>query len=312
MHTGIYVLKAFMEICFCHSFFHGMFSLQELYTQCRHYSASVRLDAVNGLKELISSNPELVSPNLSDILERAAELLIDKDTPVRQAAVRFFKLFLPGVTDKQISPFFPLLCAHLCCAMTHIYDEIQEDSLSVLDLLLETFPKLMITKSSQVLPNFIEQISRRQGQGKAKRSLTTNPNSSTSSVKWRISVLNRLYKFLNAILKYGMFESSNAASNSVISSQASNTEEVIYSSDCQLLVQPCPRRNRVAWTNPGFILGYIIKVKFSVINIMYIFISISVPVLLIVFFFIHLMMVQLQLIPLYCRVSVYYMAFLTY
>ena len=144
--------------------------------------------------------PDIIDQNLAAILEKSSELLIDKDATVRQGAIRLLKAFLSKVSEKQISPFFPLLCAHLCCAMTHIYDEIQMDSLLVLDILLETFPKLIVTKTSQVLTNFMDQISRKQGQVSGSRSLSVNPNSKVSSLKWRTSVLCRLEKFLVAIL----------------------------------------------------------------------------------------------------------------
>ena len=177
-----------------------MFCLQELLSHCRHYNTSVRSDAVAGLRELVINFPNVVDQNLAAILEKSSELFIDKDAAVRQGVIRLLKTYLPKVSEKQISPFFPLLCAHLCCAMTHIYDEIQMDSLSVLDILLETFPQLMVTKSYQVLTNFIDQISRKQGQVSGSRSLTVNPNSKVSSLKWRTSVLKRLEKFLAAIL----------------------------------------------------------------------------------------------------------------
>ena len=187
---------------FCREAAHFVFCLQELLSQCRHYNTSVRLDAIAGLRELVINFPDIVDQNLAAILEKSSELFIDKDAAVRQGVIRLLKAYLPKVTEKQISPFFPLLCAHLCCAMTHIYDEIQIDSLSVLDTLLETFPHLMVTKSNQVLTNFIDQISRKQNQGQdsGSRSLTVNPNSKLSSLKWRTSVLNRLEKFLGAIL----------------------------------------------------------------------------------------------------------------
>lgn len=128
----------------------------------------------------------------------------DKDSVVRQSVIKgLLKLILPLISEKQIVPFFPLLCVHLCCAMTHINDGIKVDSLLVLDKLLDYYPKLMISKSNQVLVNFIEQISQRQGEGHL-RSLTTNPDSETSSVQWRVSVLNRLQKFLDAVLLSSM------------------------------------------------------------------------------------------------------------
>lgn len=243
-----------------------LFIFQDLFSQCRHYSTSVRLEAVNGLKELITTNPELVRSHLSDIVEKSAELLTDKDSVVRQGVVRVFKLFLPMVSEKQMSSFVPLLTAHLCCAMTHIYDDIQVDSLAVLDLLLDNYPRLMIYKSSQVLFNFIEQISRQQGQGQAKRSLSTNPNSATSSVKWRSSVLSRLQKFLVAILKFHGESSNNKKTTETVAASAGDHEmsvtscEVTFTPDEVISVQPFPSYIRNQWEMLGFSIRYLLIV----------------------------------------------------
>lgn len=230
-------------------------NITDLFSQCRHYSTSVRVEAVNGLKELFTTNPHLVQSHLSDILERLAELLTDKDSVVRQGAIRVFKFFLPLVSEKQISPFFPLLCAHLCCAMTHIYDDIQVDSLVVLDLLLDNYPRLMIYRSNQVLSNFIEQISRQQGQGQAKRSLSTDPNSATSSVKWRSSVLNRLQKFLSAILKFQEFTlDSTCVSDGHNPSPTCDVYFTNFTLDEVMSIQKFPVYIQEQWVTPGFIL----------------------------------------------------------
>jgi len=128
--------------------------------------------------------------------------------------------------------------------MTHINDDIKVDSLLVLDMLLEHYPKLMISKSNQVLSNFIEQISR-QGQGQ-KRSLTTNPNSETSSMQWRVSVMNRLQKFLQAILVSHTDESGH--------SEKMDTEDVMMFESMDVnQVQMFPTYVRDSWEMSGFI-----------------------------------------------------------
>lgn len=183
-----------MNVKFC--------SLQELLTQCQHYSISVRHDALMGLRELLTSYPDLIKSHLAVVLERAASMFIDKDAVVRQAVFRLLKTVLPLISERQITSFFPIISAHLCCCMTHIYDDIQADSLQILDLLLDNFPELVISNSSQLLPNFIEQISCSKSSGDKKRSLTVNPNRKSSSQKWRTSVLGRLHKLLSAMMKY--------------------------------------------------------------------------------------------------------------
>ena len=96
----------------------------------------------------------------NSIAERCSELFMDKDPVVRQTVQKVLRLVFIEVSSIQIAPFFPILSAHLCCAMTHINDDIQQDSLVILDLCLENCPELVTASSNKIMPNFIEQISR--------------------------------------------------------------------------------------------------------------------------------------------------------
>ncbi|CAI9716540.1 pre-rRNA-processing protein IPI1 [Octopus vulgaris] len=191
-------------------------SIKDLMSQCQHYNSTIRRDGVNGLRELLVDYPELLSENLSQIMQKIAELFIDKESNVRQANLHLLKSILPFVSENVLSPFFPLLSAHLCCAMTHIDEARQQHSLSILDLLLHHYPKQLIQNSCQLLPNFLQQISLiRQSHGKkvlgklsknnfmdskSTRSLSVDPNSKLSSIKWRLGVLQRISKMLELII----------------------------------------------------------------------------------------------------------------
>lgn len=182
-------------------------------------------------------------------------MVSDKDNVVRRTVIKsLLKLILPSVSEKQIMPFFPLVCAHLCFAMTHINDRIKVDSLLVLDQLLEHFPKLVISKSNQVLLNFIEQISRQHGMGESRsRSLSTDPDSETSSMQWRVSVLNRLQKCLEAVL-LSCDEVEQSRSNKAEQSCESENYKV-YTPVTLNSVQVFPTFTRKSWEEPGFTYG---------------------------------------------------------
>lgn len=101
---------------------------------------------------------------------------------------------------ERVAPFFPLLSAHLCCAMTHIELSIQEDAMKVLDVLLEYYPALLAARPAVLLTNFLELISHRQSNGGTKKeqeakgrtwALSVNPNRTLTSQQWRLSVLLR-------------------------------------------------------------------------------------------------------------------------
>ena len=67
-------------------------------------------------------------------LTKACLCFVFQDATVRQALLRLLKHVMPQISTNQISPFFPILSTHLCCAMTHIYDDIQLDSLSLMGM----------------------------------------------------------------------------------------------------------------------------------------------------------------------------------
>ncbi|XP_069111264.1 testis-expressed protein 10 homolog [Argopecten irradians] len=177
-------------------------NIKELLTQCLHYSITVRHDALTGMRELLTTYPDLIRSHMATILERSASTFSDKDAAVRQANIKLLKSCLPLISERQLSSFFPVISAHLCCAMSHIYDDIQSDSLKILDIFLDNFPLLVIGSSNKLLPNFIEQISSSKTTGDKKRTLNVNPNRKTTSQKWRSTVLERLHKLLSAVMKY--------------------------------------------------------------------------------------------------------------
>ena len=192
--------------------------LQDLFSRCEHYNASVRQDAMTGLYELLAAHPQLVPTHLSPLFACLAHMFIDKDATVRGSLRRLLRLIFPQVAPTQMHPFFSLLTAHLCCAMTHICEDIQVDSLTVLDLCLQFYPTLVTTAAPQLLPNFVEQISR-QGQSSQAgqtRALLVNPNSRLSSQKWRSQVLDRLHRFLQAMLNGQLVESGGQVHQSSV------------------------------------------------------------------------------------------------
>ena len=126
--------------------------LQELFSRCDHYNTTVKQDALTGLHQLLSAYPELTHSHLSPLLSCLAHIFIDKDAAVRASVHRLLRLILPRVSSAQIQPFFFLLTAHLSCAMTHICDDVQVDSLAVLDLLVQFYPTLGVSRFHSTYP----------------------------------------------------------------------------------------------------------------------------------------------------------------
>lgn len=171
-----------------------------------HYSAGVKQSALVGLKDLLSQYPFIIDAHLSNIISEVAAVFTDKDSGVRGAAVCLLQFLASKLRAEQIAPYFPLVSAHLSSAMTHISEGIQEDSLKVLDILLEEYPVLLTDRSSILLKNFVELISHQQLSKRLKNRekiswmLSVNPNRRVTSQQWRLNVLVRLRKFLRALV----------------------------------------------------------------------------------------------------------------
>lgn len=209
--------------------------------------------ALLGLRELLALSPSLLEQHLSRLLSEVAAVFADKDGNVRAAATRvlksvtqvikmynitikitpnlwfylktnmlcsfvFSRFIAQSVPAERVAPFFQLLSAHLSCAMTHIEAGIQEDSLKVLDVLLEHYPALLAERPTVLLTNFLELISHRQGSAGAKRAqdvkgrtwtLTINLGRAVTSQQWRLSVLLRfvvhVYTDSEEIYKYAFW-----------------------------------------------------------------------------------------------------------
>ncbi|KAB0365759.1 hypothetical protein FD754_009915 [Muntiacus muntjak] len=181
-------------------------NIKDLLSQMHHYNAGVKQSALLGLRDLLSQYPYMLDAHLSHILSEVAAVFTDKDAAVRSAAVQLLRSLAPHIRAEQISPLFPLVSAHLSSAMTHIAEGVQEDALRVLDVLLEQYPALLTDRSSILLKNFVELIShQRPSRGLVNRHrsqswiLSVNPNRRLTSQQWRLKVLVRLSKFLQAL-----------------------------------------------------------------------------------------------------------------
>ncbi|KAI9540474.1 hypothetical protein NQZ68_040136 [Dissostichus eleginoides] len=197
---------------------HRQLGLNDLMSQLHHYSANVKHSALLGLKELLSLNPSLLEQQLSRLVSEVAAVFTDKDGNVRLAATRVLRFIAQSVPAERVAPFSPVLSAHLSCAMTHIEISIQEDAMKILDVLLEHYPALLAARPAVLLTNFLELISHRQGSGGSKKAqdpkarnwtLSVNPNRTVTSQQWRLTVLLRLGRFLQAVVEERPVEESD-------------------------------------------------------------------------------------------------------
>ncbi|XP_068998971.1 testis-expressed protein 10 homolog [Embiotoca jacksoni] len=227
---------------------HRQLGINDLLSHLHHYNANVKHSALLGLKELLSVNPFLLEQHLSRLLSEVAAVFTDKDGNVRVAATRVLRFIAQAVPAERVAPFFPLLSAHLSCAMTHIEASIQEDAMNVLDVFLEHYPALLAARPAVLLTNFLELISHRQNSGGAKKgqegkgrtwALSVNLDRAVTSQQWRLSVLLRLGRFLQAVVEERPMEESDMSvpAEGIFGSSGEgrltplylNWEELIYS-----------------------------------------------------------------------------------
>ncbi|KAM4028053.1 testis-expressed protein 10 isoform 2-T2 [Anomaloglossus baeobatrachus] len=183
-------------------------TITDVLSQMHHYNAGIKHDALVGLREILSTHPSIIDTHISVIMSEVAAVFTDKDPMVRSAAISVLQRLAPMVSQGKLAPFFPLISAHLSTAMTHIMIGIQEDSLKILDILLEAYPDLLLDRSNMLVNNFLELISHQKSSKELKNpenqsvwTLSVIPNQKITSQRWRINVLSRLKKFLQALMK---------------------------------------------------------------------------------------------------------------
>jgi len=105
----------------------GVFGIQELLKHCSHRSASFRLKSLVELCSRILSASVDVAPHVAILLDAVGALFIDDERKVRSEARKLLKIVIDACkcVKSDVSPFFPLMTSRLCCAMTHVHEDIR-------------------------------------------------------------------------------------------------------------------------------------------------------------------------------------------
>jgi len=176
--------------------------LKDLLGKLTHYSQSVRQESLEGLKELVTGQygGNLVQENLSLMVNRLAPLTSDRERKVRRTAFSILQAILSQVEERKLEPLFSVLTAHLSCCLTHIEPAIQQDGLNLIDSLVSAVPAFIAANFSKILPDCLEQISTRKSDEKAKVGVSSNVSEKITALQWRVDVLQRVDKVLDAII----------------------------------------------------------------------------------------------------------------
>ena len=120
-------------------------------SQLNHYNANYRHDSLQGLRELFTLHPVILTSNLSVILEKISPIFTDSNSVVRKALLLLLKHIIENVKKCNLVLFLPRLVTCMICAMTHLDNAIQLDSLSYMQLFLTDYSDLLIKNAPQLL-----------------------------------------------------------------------------------------------------------------------------------------------------------------
>ena len=122
-------------------------------SQLNHHNANFRHDSLQGLRELFTLHPVVMASNLSVLLDKISPIFTDSSSVVRQALQLLLKHIIENVKKCCLVLFLPRLVTCMICAMTHINNAIQLDSLRYMQLFLTDYSDLL-AKTAPKLLNF--------------------------------------------------------------------------------------------------------------------------------------------------------------
>lgn len=175
-------------------------SVKELISRLKHNNAAVKQDGLSGLLEIVTLNPtSVIKSHFSSILDSVSPLMLDISASTRKAAVKLLSAMFSQVSEEELAPLYEIIIRYLACAMSHLDAGVREDSLLVIDVLLEQCPILTASHRS-LLPHFLDMISSQTRSHGQSRQLTVDLDSRTTTTVFRVKVLTRLRSMLLAIV----------------------------------------------------------------------------------------------------------------
>ncbi|KAE9420250.1 hypothetical protein Angca_009500 [Angiostrongylus cantonensis] len=131
-------------------------SLDELCKQLGHFSKSVRNGALVGTKQLLMSHPDLVESHLRILVPSVARLIPHCGSdPALSGQLRGLIRVICNASPHSMTAHFTLFVAHLLHALTHNEARVRSFSLSIIALVLCTYPDLC-SKNADLFTAFIK------------------------------------------------------------------------------------------------------------------------------------------------------------
>ncbi|CAB3401795.1 unnamed protein product [Caenorhabditis bovis] len=134
-------------------------TLDELSTQLGHFNKNIRNGAIMGLKQILSSRPDLIAAHLRTLVPSIARLLSDNTLePKHYAQLKALLKVICTAPSGTMSAHITLFLAHVYRALSHMEIQVRNFALSILSILMETYPKLC-RNNADLFPSFINFLS---------------------------------------------------------------------------------------------------------------------------------------------------------
>ena len=189
-------------------------TLTDLAQQLRHYSPSVRKDAILGIRELFQLHPLLIPSSVALIIPDLCRVIGDQDQLVRRNTLSLLQWYLPQVAPSRLAPYLNPLLLFTASAFSHIYPHVRHDAVNFLDLLVQIAPTTTTTGWQDAVLKFTSPSS----------STTTSapaPASSSSAPSLATDQLSHGERFMSCYLNLlGITHRSSSSSTGAASTTA--------------------------------------------------------------------------------------------
>ncbi|KAL1813344.1 hypothetical protein ACET3Z_023409 [Daucus carota] len=130
-------------------------TLKELMQQTSHHNAKVRKDALIGIKDILTKNPDELRLHKLALIEKLRERISDDDKLVRETLYQIFKgVIFPGCKEDGQGPFISLMMVYIFSAMTNLAIDIRLMAFKFLDLILQNCPTSFSSYAEKILQNY--------------------------------------------------------------------------------------------------------------------------------------------------------------
>lgn len=142
------------------------YTITELCSRLNHTNSNQKMDACNGVKELLSKlSSQQIRTDLALLVASLSRCLLSDDVKLRTTVIRLLEAVIDKVTVSSLCPHFALLGRHLSCGLVSLHADVQASALQLLHMLLRKAPDLLHPHASSLLPNLLRLLGAKSKSG---------------------------------------------------------------------------------------------------------------------------------------------------